>query len=415
MGFSYFEAISYLYNSTNYENFASYRYERFEQELSEFREFLDNQEFLRDLPVAVHIAGSKGKGSVAFLLEKYLLNAKNDGKHVFPLAFTSPHLLTLMERIRFAGQNLASEIFAHLLNVLVPQFEEFQAIGRKMTFFEMMMTLYLKASQYYMPDALIVETGLGGRLDATNVFAPEISVITTIEREHTRLLGSSIEQIAFEKAGILKKGQIFVLAPQIYREATQVLLEQAKIKQVKKIINLADTQFNSIVEFTELVVNAVLHELAGLTKFEFPDRIYNYFPPARQEKLNFRGIEVIVDSAHTMNSIKALTKSLSPEETKNSVLVIGLNVDKHDISLLREIPACQHVITCSFESARCLSPLVLAESLISLYPEKTIEVSPNTDTAFWHAVRLYKQKSLRKIIVTGSVYLAGEIYKIMAT
>ena len=151
---------------------------------------------------------------------------------------------------------------------LIQQFEEFRETNRKMTFFEMMMTLYLKASQYYKPDALIIETGLGGRLDATNVFSPEISVITTIEREHTHLLGNSIERIAFEKAGILTKGQSFVLAPQIYDAATQVLLEQAETKQVKKIINLANVQFNSIKEFSELVVNAVLLEMKDLAKLE---------------------------------------------------------------------------------------------------------------------------------------------------
>ncbi len=413
MEFSYFDAISYIYSTTNYENFANYRYERFEQELAEFAEFLAELGFLCDLPVAVHIAGSKGKGSVAFLLEKYLMNAKKGKKQIFPLTFTSPHLLTLMERIRFAGQNFPEEIFAHLIHLLIPQFEEFRGKIRKMTFFEMMMTLFLKASQYYQPSALIVETGLGGRLDATNVFSPEISIITTIEREHTHLLGKNIERIAFEKAGILKKGQIFVLAPQIYDAATRIIIKQAEINQVKKIINLANVQFNSVKEFSELVVNAVLPELASLRKFKFPERIKEFCLSGRQEKLNFRGIEVIVDSAHTVNSMKALTKSQVHKDFGDFVLILGLNVDKHDVSLLRELPACQYIITASFESARCLNPLELAQSLISLYPGRTIKVCPNSETAFWHAIRLCEEHGLHKIIVVGSVYLAGEILKIL--
>lgn len=443
MGFTFENAISYLYNSTNYENFANYKYERFEQDLSELRSFLNKKGFLNNLPVAVHIAGSKGKGSVAFLLEQVLLQSSKNGKLVFPLSFTSPHYLTLMERLRFAGQNIAEEVFVYLMHELIPTFEEFRESGRGMTFFEMMVTLFFKASQYYQPDALIVETGLGGRLDGTNVFNSEIAVITTIEREHTQLLGETIKKIAFEKAGILKKDQIVILAPQVYREATQVLLEQANIKQVKKIINIADVKFTNIREYSETVVNTVTQELSAIADFKLPEQIKSTNLTGRQEKRTFQGIEMIIDSAHTENSMNSLSQSLagkpafsfttcsateldehSSKECCNLnqqgwagtnsdeiLLLIGLNVDKHKIPLLQQIPASKHIITCAFESARCLAPLTLAQSLISLYPDRNVEVCPNSETALNRAVRVCKNNGLRRIIVAGSVYLAGEILK----
>ena len=90
-----------------------------------------------------------------------------------------------------------------------------------------------------------------------------------------------------------------------------------------------------------------------------------------------------------------------------------MNIDKHKPTLLQEIPETKHIITCAFESARCLEPLTLAQSLNSMYPERIIEVCPNSEIALHRAVKVCKTKGLRRIIVAGSIYLAGEILKLI--
>ena len=152
----------------------------------------------------IHVAGTNGKGSVCSMLDAvYRANGYSVG------LFSSPHLIDLGERIRVNGVNLSMHELATFVEELRPVAEEMESEQRGFhpTFFEFMTAMAFLTFQQAKVDLAIFETGLGGRLDSTNVVNPELSIITTIAKDHCSILGNEIESIAEEKAGIVKKGK----------------------------------------------------------------------------------------------------------------------------------------------------------------------------------------------------------------
>ena len=152
--------------------------------------------------VAVHVAGTNGKGSVCALLDAVLRAA---GFRVG--LYTSPHLVRFNERIRVNGEAVSDEDLATLFDTLEPVVATLAGHGRQATFFEFTTALAFEYFRRQRVQIAVVETGLGGRLDATNIVLPLVSVITRIGLEHTEYLGNTIEAIAGEKAGIVKQGR----------------------------------------------------------------------------------------------------------------------------------------------------------------------------------------------------------------
>ena len=156
----------------------------------------------------VHVAGSKGKGSTCAMIASGLKAAGfNAG------LYTSPHLHTFTERIQLNGENIARSEFAELIDHLWPYAEAIEQTGDLgvVSVFEMLTAMAFVHFREHA-DIAVIETGLGGRLDATNVVIPEVAVITSISRDHVRILGDKISQIAREKAGIIKPGAPTVVA-----------------------------------------------------------------------------------------------------------------------------------------------------------------------------------------------------------
>lgn len=172
----------------------------------------------RRMPGAVHVAGTNGKGSVVAYLRAFFEAA---GLKVH--AYTSPHLVNFNERIRVAGEVIGNDMLWSLLD----QCEDVNA-GEPITFFEITTALAMEAFARVPADIVLLETGLGGRLDATNVLdRPLISVITPVSDDHHKFLGDTIAEIAGEKAGIIKPGVMAVLGPQPIA-AADVLAARAK-------------------------------------------------------------------------------------------------------------------------------------------------------------------------------------------
>src|SRR5271166_5507581 len=173
----------------------------------------------------VHIAGTNGKGSTAAFLEKILREAGfRTGLN------TSPHLERINERIRIAGEEIADERFAEIFTRIHAVIEELLAEGKLRahpTYFECVTALAFEAFAQERVEFAVIEVGLGGRLDATNVVTPVVSIITRIDFDHENYLGHSLREIAGEKAGILKRGVPAVFAPQL-PEAAEVLGMKAK-------------------------------------------------------------------------------------------------------------------------------------------------------------------------------------------
>lgn len=188
------DLFEYLYSLRNQGS--SYGIERMELLLQKIgREVLT-------FPV-IHVAGTNGKGSTCAMLDSiYRANGYKVG------LFSSPHLVDLGERVRVNGEILSHNKLLDHIQVLKPLAEEIdkEFPGMHPSFFEMMTAVAFCEFSAEKVDLVVLETGLGGRLDSTNVVHPEISVITTISLDHSHILGDTIEQIAYEKAGIIKKG-----------------------------------------------------------------------------------------------------------------------------------------------------------------------------------------------------------------
>ena len=149
----------------------------------------------------VHVAGTDGKGSVCAMLESIL---KASGLRVG--AFTSPHIMRVNECIRIDGEEIPDVDLVHMIGLVRPHVESMAAEGMECTNFEVLTVIALEYFSMVSADIAVIEVGMGGRLDSTNVVTPEVSVINNIGMEHTEFLGDTIEKIALEKAGIMKPG-----------------------------------------------------------------------------------------------------------------------------------------------------------------------------------------------------------------
>jgi dihydrofolate synthase/folylpolyglutamate synthase len=202
---TYKEALAYIYSFTDYEKKSAYRYapEHFDLgRMERLTALLDNpqQRFK-----AIHIAGTKGKGSTAAMIASILRAAGYKTG-----LYTSPHLHTFRERIQLDGQLISEEAVADLIERLQPQIRQIEDL----TTFEIMTALAFLCFAEEGVDLAVLEVGMGGRLDATNIVTPLVAVITSLSYDHTPYLGSTLPLIAREKAGIIKDGAVVVSAPQ---------------------------------------------------------------------------------------------------------------------------------------------------------------------------------------------------------
>jgi len=210
---AYQESLDYLYSFVDYSLERSYRYSAEVFDLARMRELLrrlGDPQF--DYPT-VHIAGTKGKGSVSSLIASSLFAAG----HRTGL-YTSPHLVRFTERIRIDGEEIPEPDLAALVEEMKPHVAEVPGL----TTFELVTAVGFLHFARRAVDVAVIEVGLGGRLDATNVLTPRVCVVTSLSYDHTHLLGERLSEIAAEKAGIIKPGVPVVLAPQ-QREAELVV------------------------------------------------------------------------------------------------------------------------------------------------------------------------------------------------
>jgi dihydrofolate synthase/folylpolyglutamate synthase len=234
----YQAALDYIFNYVDYERRRSVPYTETAWDLERTRRVLhalgDPHQALR----YVHVAGSKGKGSTAANVDAIL---RASGLRTG--FYSSPHLHTLRERIRIDGQLIAQQDVVRLLAQCQPAIEAVPGI----TTFEIITVLALLHFAQQQVDWVVLEVGLGGRLDATNVVGPAVSVITPISLEHTALLGDTLDLIAREKAGIIKPGVPVVVAPQ-HAEALAAIEEVAARQGARLILAGRDWTWRSIAD-----------------------------------------------------------------------------------------------------------------------------------------------------------------------
>ncbi|MFN3691404.1 MAG: bifunctional folylpolyglutamate synthase/dihydrofolate synthase [Fervidobacterium sp.] len=305
-----------------------------------------------------HVTGSNGKGSVTTFLE-YL--TYSHGHSVS--GFYSPHLATILERFHHNTKLISKDEFCSVANYVRRFAEEMDKISEEFapSFFEYMTAMYFYFSKLKGVEYGSTEVGLGGRFDSTNVIKPVVSIITTVSLEHTNVLGNTLEEIAFEKAGIIKEG-VPVVIGQMPQEAKDVIYDVAKQKNAKIYefgkdfsaecvdYNFDKNTYNYYGESTLKNITVRLngqHQLfnfaVALKAFELVENIAensvkkafdNAFIPGRFEKVN----DIILDGSHNPQAAKAFADNVSlyfPDSKK--VALFGIVDDKDKENVLRII------------------------------------------------------------------------------
>ena len=320
----------------------------------------------------IHIAGTNGKGSVSAFLCSILKEAG-----IRTGMFTSPHLVDFRERICVDGQMISCEEVTKLGNMLLE--EDFGTVPTMFDYCLAMALLYYRDRQC---QAVVIETGLGGRLDSTNAIGvPEVTVVTKIGYDHMAVLGDTLDKIAAEKAGIIKKGTKLVLESQ-KKDAMDVLLETAEKEAVTEI------------------------KIADMAEYYIREGIKKTRWEGRMEILS-REPFFMVDGAHNGNGVAALAESLRtlfPGEKFH--FVMGVMADKNYEEMIEELlPLALDFKTVTVESERALAAQELSEK---------IRAKGICDAGLLHSFDELMPGRLdvaHKTIAFGSLYFVGEIEK----
>ncbi|MCG2725483.1 MAG: bifunctional folylpolyglutamate synthase/dihydrofolate synthase [Elusimicrobia bacterium] len=378
---------------------------------------------------AVHVTGTNGKGSVCAAMESVL---RHSGYKTG--LFSSPHLVSIRERIRFCGQMIEKEEFRLF-------FERVFEIGDKMSFFEIltcMAFLYFKEKN---ADIAFIEVGIGGKYDTTNVLPPcELCVISSIGIDHIKYLGSDLVSIARQKAGIIKR-QTVCLSYSDDKNVRQVIKEEAqraggevifiepefKIEEYNWTSNsmiLRSMKDNKKIEYGIIGENQAINasiakaglKILALKSFKNIDdaainkgfkniRLEGRFQIIRNEKNTF-----ILDGSHNREAIEAFSMTFkeSPFFKEDAAFVIGILDDKNYLEMIKTLnPFLKKAIFTKTNSPRAIAPCLLADETAKLNSEIEIEVHDDFGAAFLSA-----SKS-KIVVVTGSFYLAGAALEII--
>jgi len=391
--------------------------------LNRIQKFLDLAgDPAKDLKI-VHVAGTKGKGSTCAFLARILQEA---GYKVG--LYTSPHLHRVNERIRIlsteninSGDPFAGAITDDELALVLSSMRPFAAAirneGNILTYFEVLTVAALCHFARSKTDIVILETGLGGRLDATNACSSSVAVITPISLDHMRILGSTVSQIAVEKAGIIKDShQKVVLAPQ-EKEVMDVILGRCIEFGVQPVL-VGPGKFDhlqiglkgrhQIINAAVAVKTAAVLRMSGLKISEeaVSKGLKNAVWPGRFELLR-KSPDVIVDCAHNSASAKALAETLSVEYPgRRVIIVLGISEDKDAAAVCRHLKEGAALIILTKASHPRAHAFKDKEARDYL-GDKAFEIIDSPADALKCALQTAGPKDV--IVVTGSVFLVAEI------
>jgi dihydrofolate synthase/folylpolyglutamate synthase len=358
----------------------------------------------------IHVAGTNGKGSTCAMLESIYRTA---GLRVG--LYTSPHLVSFRERIQIDREPI-SEVDVTRLVVRIKGWLEDWPRDNHPTFFEIITVIALQYFAERKCDLVIWETGLGGRLDATNIVMPLASVITNIQFDHEKWLGNTLEQIAGEKAGIIKARVPVITGPQ-EPPALRVIRDQAK--QQAAPLHLAEEPAPADAIGLEgehqrrnaaLAVKTVevLSDAIPVSKENVAKGLSSVHWPGRFQIVR-RGLQtIILDGAHNPNGAKALVSTLRARNLGPLTLIVGMLEDKN-VGEICEIlgSIALQVIAVPVANSRTAAPENIAVALRSANPKATVTTAASLGEA------LARTGSEKIVVVSGSLYLIGEALELL--
>jgi len=386
------------------------------------------------------IAGTNGKGSTALMIDSLL---RSLGLRVG--RYSSPHLVDLTERISIDGADISDETFDDLVEQVLPLVElvDAQLIdGVAMTFFEVMTALAYAAFADAPVDVAVVEVGLGGRWDATNIVEAQVAVVCPIDLDHTHLLGDTIAEIAAEKAGIIKAGSKAVLAAQ-HPDAARVLL--ARCQEVGAEVLREGPEFGLIdrqpavggqvirVETAQgplgdivlplfgahmarnaaLAVAATEAFLGGkpMSAEVITDGLEEVKAPARLEVVR-RSPTVVLDTCHNPHGARATIDGLTEAFDFNPLIgMVAMMADKDVAGVMGIFAEAMTTVVCTTiaSTSRALPAQALARLAGDVFGAERVRTADDMAAAIDEAVRLADEAGPGAgVLIAGSVYAAGE-------
>ncbi|MFI5153039.1 MAG: bifunctional folylpolyglutamate synthase/dihydrofolate synthase [Chitinophagales bacterium] len=380
---------------------------------------------------SVHVGGTNGKGSTSHMLAA-----------VFQAAgyktglYTSPHLKDFRERIKINGELVSESFVTQFVERMLPLVEKVEP-----SFFEITVAMAFDYFATQQVDIAIVEVGLGGRLDSTNIIEPEISVITNISYDHMNMLGDTLEKIAFEKAGIVKKNGILVVGEyqgsthQVFEKQCVVMGSTLHFADKKRLVS--DWKFekrNLVAEVMLMNSNEKYYyplDLTGIYQIKNLITTLESIHQLQQKKWKLddhhirsglRNVKkltglhgrwelirqhptVILDVGHNEDGIRQITKQIEITDHEELHIVIGLVMDKDIETILSSLPKTAHFYFTKAQIPRAEPEELLAKKAKSL--GLVGNAYPDVHAAVQEALHHANIKDL--VIVCGSVFVVGEV------
>lgn len=357
----------------------------------------------------IHIAGTNGKGSTAVYLARLL---ESSGYKVG--LYTSPHLLSYTERIAINQREITKKDLSKYL------YKAIKKSRGSLTEFELLTVACILYFSDKKVDFAVMETGLGGRLDATNAFSPILTIITNISYDHTQILGKSLGDIAKDKAGIIKP-----YIPLITAEKNKKILKifnRFCIKNKSPLIKIQQNEYKSLIKHFNPNNYHMKNAVLSLKAFHYMIE-NNLIPkkritlhalklnniPGRFEEINRNEIHIILDGAHNEDGIKNLKKAVRLKYPhKKIILIMGALRTKSIKNMIKAIVPITDIFIATKGSYYLFRK---PEELIKCLPKNTkYIISDSIQDAYMKAKYLYNKNNI--ILITGSLYLIGEFKKI---
>ena len=416
----------------NFDDYLDYLYGRGssgeDHTLRNIRKVMEAFDNPQDKMKVIHVAGTNGKGSTAKMLANVLSKKIKCG------IFTSPYMVRINEEISINGVDISDEDFCDLMDRIRPVAEKCDEEGYHITYFEFLTAMVYIYFYEQKVDVAVIEVGLGGSLDSTNIIkSPLASVICSISMDHMNVLGSTIEEIASNKAGIIKKNRPVFVYPQTSDKAFDVIKEKAreedselftfekdeiKIKEVSNEGNIFDFQaykdIHTSLRGKHQIYNASLVLMVldyfkddfNLSEEDIKDGIKETYNPGRLDLVRTHP-RVLLDGSHNKESIDALLESLKNFEYEKLIVGFSILKDKDHKDIIRDI-AClsdKLIITYIDENPRALDTKEI-ENEASYFATDIVIIEDNKE-AYEYSLKQAGEKDL--ILWCGSLYLVGKI------
>ncbi len=376
----------------------------------------------------IHVAGTNGKGSTAKMLANVLSKNLKCG------IFTSPYMVKINEEISINGVDISDEDFCDLIDRIRPVAEKCDEEGYHITYFEFLTAMVYLYFYEQKVDVAVIEVGLGGSLDSTNIIKnPLASVICSISMDHMNVLGSTIEEIAENKAGIIKKNRPVFVYPQTSEKAFEVIKEKAKaedselftfnkneirIKEISNKGNIFDFMSYKDIQTSlrgkHQIYNASLALMVldyfkddfNLSEEDIKDGIKETYNPGRLDLVSSNP-RVLLDGSHNKESIAALLESLKNFDYDKLIVGFSILKDKDHKDIIRDIASLSDKLIITFidENPRALDTKEI-EKEASDFASDIVTIEDNKE-AYEYSLKQAGEKDL--VLWCGSLYLVGKI------